>query len=43
MKLPNADKAIVEREKIRGLFLDPAHPTTVARRSFFERLGFRSK
>ncbi len=41
MKLPNADKAMVEREKVRDYLLDPAHPDNGGKAQFFERLGFR--
>src|SRR5277367_6205387 len=41
MKLPNADKAIVEREKIADYLLDSAHPDNSGKAEFFERFGFR--
>jgi len=40
MKLLNADKAIVEREKIRNYLLDPAHPDNGGKAQFFEQLSF---
>jgi hypothetical protein len=43
MKLPNADKAIVEREKIVDYLLNPAHPDNSGKAEFFETLGFRRK
>ena len=41
MKLPNADKAIVERGKIADYLLDSAHPDNSGKAEFFERFGFR--
>ena len=41
MKLPNADKAIVEREKVDDYLLDSTHPDNGGKAQFFERLGFR--
>jgi hypothetical protein len=44
MKLPNADQAIVEREKIQDYLLDATHPDNGGKAQFFEQLGFhRSK
>ena len=40
MKLPNADLAIVEREKIAEYLLDPAHPYGASKARFFARFGF---
>jgi uncharacterized protein DUF6883 len=39
-KLPNADKAIVEQEKILGYLLNPKHPLGAAKANFFSRYGF---
>jgi hypothetical protein len=41
MKLPNADKAVVEREKITDYLLNPAHPDNGGKARFFGGLGFR--
>jgi hypothetical protein len=41
MKLPNANEAIVEREKIVDYLLNPAHPDNSGKAGFFEALGFR--
>lgn len=41
MNLPNAERAIVEREKITDYLLDPAHPDNGGKAPFFEHLGFR--
>jgi len=41
MKLPNAEKAVVEREKIADYLLNPAHPDNGGKADFFGRLGFR--
>ena len=41
MKLPNADKAVVEREKVQDYLLDSVHPDNGGKAQFFERLGFR--
>jgi hypothetical protein len=41
MKLPNAEKAVAEREKIEGYLLNAAHPDNGGKATFFEGLGFR--
>lgn len=41
MKLPNADIAIVEREKITGYLVNPAHRFGVSKARFFITYGFR--
>ena len=41
MKLPNADKALVQREKIADYLLNPAHPDNNGKAEFFESFGFR--
>jgi hypothetical protein len=41
MKLPNADKAFVSREKIVDYLLNPAHPDNSGKAEFFVQLGFR--
>ena len=41
MKLPNADKAVVEREKITDYLLNPAHPDNGGKARFLGGLGFR--
>jgi len=43
MKLPNADKAVVERKKITDYLLNPAHPDNGGKAAFFEGLGFRRR
>ena len=43
MKLPNASKARVEREKVVDYLLNPAHPDNSGKAEFFEALGFRRK
>ncbi len=40
MKLSNADKAIVEREKIVDYLLNAAHPDNGGKADFFLALGF---
>lgn len=40
MKLPNADKAVVEREKVEDYLLNSAHPDNGGKAQFFERFGF---
>jgi hypothetical protein len=40
MKLPNADKAIVERGKIVDYLLNAAHPDNGGKAAFFLSLGF---
>jgi len=41
MKLPNAEQAIVAREKIAEYLLHAAHPDNGGKARFFEGLGFR--
>ena len=41
MKLPHAEKATVEREKIVDYLLNPAHPDNAGKAPFFAGLGFR--
>ena len=41
MKLPNADRAVVEREKLADYLLNPAHPDNGGKAEFFLALGFR--
>ncbi len=41
MKLPNAELAIVEREKIADYMLNPAHPDNGGKAPFFMACGFR--
>jgi hypothetical protein len=40
MKLPNANKAAVDREKIADYLLNPAHPDNGGKAEFFTQLGF---
>lgn len=40
MKLPNADKALIEREKILDYLLNPQHPENGGKAGFFTQLGF---
>ena len=41
MKLPNADKLVVEREKIADCLLNPAHCFGASKAQFFTHFGFR--
>ena len=41
MKLPNADRAEVAREKVADYLLNAAHPDNGGKAEFFTRLGFR--
>lgn len=41
MKLPNAERAVVEREKVVDYLLNAAHPDNGGKAQFFEGLGFR--
>jgi hypothetical protein len=43
MKLPNADKAVVEREKILGYLLNPLHRRGASKARFFTRFGFHAE
>lgn len=40
MNLPNANRALVEREKIVDYLLDATHPDNGGKARFFEGLGF---
>jgi hypothetical protein len=40
MKLPNADKAIITREKIEDYLLNALHPDNGGKAPFFLALGF---
>ena len=42
MKLPHADLAIVEREKIADYLLNAAHPYGASKARFFARFGFHA-
>lgn len=42
MQLPNADNAVVERDKIVSYLLNAAHPDNGGKARFFEGLGFES-
>ena len=41
MKLPNPDKALIQREKIADYRLNAAHPDNNGKAEFFETFGFR--
>ena len=41
MKLPHADKAVVEREKITNYLLNPEHRYGASKAQFFYEHGFR--
>ena len=41
MKLPHADKAVVEREKITNYLLNPEHRYGASKARFFSEYGFR--
>lgn len=40
MKLPNADQALVDREKITKYLMNPAHPDNGGKAQFFTTAGF---
>ena len=42
LKLPNADRAVIPREKLYGYLLSSAHPVGRFKARFFARLGYRS-
>lgn len=42
MKLPNADLALVEREKIIRYLLNAQHPDNGGKAVFFSNLGFHA-
>ena len=41
MKLPGADKLVIERGKIADYLLNPAHPDNGGKARFFGELGFQ--
>jgi len=41
MKLPNAERAVVERDKIVDYLLNPAHRYGASKARFFTQFGFR--
>jgi hypothetical protein len=43
MKLPNANKAVVEREKIVDYLLNPAHRYGASKARFFSGFGFKAE
>jgi hypothetical protein len=43
MKLPNADKAVVEREKILDYLLNSEHRYGASKARFFAAFGFRAE
>jgi hypothetical protein len=43
MKLPNAQKAVIDRGKITDYLLNPTHPDNGGKAEFFTRLGFSSE
>ena len=43
MKLPNANKAVVEREKIVDYLLNPVHRYGASKARFFSAFGFRAE
>ena len=40
MRLPNVQKALVEKKKITGYLLNVAHPDGAGKSRFFSSLGF---
>ena len=43
MKLPNATKTVVEREKVADYLLNPAHRFGATKARFFTHFGFRKE
>ena len=41
-KLPNADKAVIERRKLTDYLLSPTHDTGRFKAEFFHQLGYRA-
>ena len=41
MKLPHAEQAVVQQEKVVGYLLNPAHPFGASKARFFASAGFR--
>jgi hypothetical protein len=42
-KLPNADKAVIDSEKIRGYVLSSTHPVGRFKAAFFGRFGYSAE
>jgi hypothetical protein len=43
MPLPNADRAVVDKAKVRGYLLSPAHPVGRFKARFFVSLGYTAE
>ena len=43
MRLPNADRLVVEREKIVGYLLNPSHRYGASKARFFGQFGFQAE
>ena len=41
MRLPNAEKAVIERRKLTEYLLSETHPTGRFKAQFFKKLGFK--
>jgi hypothetical protein len=42
-RLPNAERAIIEADKLRGYVLSSAHPVGRFKAAFFQRLGYSAE
>ena len=42
MKLPNADRAVIPREKLQGYLLSSVHPLGKFKAAFFRSLGYNT-
>lgn len=43
MRLPNADQAVIEPQKLHGYLLSPAHPVGRFKAQFFTALGYAAE
>ncbi len=43
MKLPNAENAVIDSEKLRDYLLSPSHPVGRFKAAFFSSLGYRQE
>ena len=43
MRLPNADQAVIEPQKLHGYLLSPSHPVGRFKARFFTALGYAAE
>jgi len=43
MRIPNANKAVIDSEKLRNYILSPIHPVGRLKATFFKKLGYSTE